>query len=324
MAGLATAPLAIAVTQAGGLGQIGSAYDMTSLDSHITNAANTLNRTSEGLLPIGIGFLPFAVDVDEALTVIEKHRPAVVWLFAAKQVDDYATWAKKVREASPRSMIWIQVGSVKDAVKVSKEAKPDVIVAQGSDAGGHGLAKSAGLISLLPEVRDALRKDGLEDVIVVASGGITEARGAAAAFTLGAEGVVMGTRFLAANETNLHPNWRAEVLATEDGGQSTVKSMLFDELKGPSIWPVGYDGRGIVNASSKDFDNGLDIDEIRKLFAEASQGKDGGLDVGGEGRAAMWAGTGVGMVIKEQSAAEIVEEVRMGASKALDEARSRL
>ncbi|KAM0701375.1 hypothetical protein Q7P35_011736 [Cladosporium inversicolor] len=325
MAGSATAPLAIAVTRAGGLGQIGSSNDLSALDAHITTAANEVERTSEGLLPIGVGFLPFLVELDEAVAVIGKHRPAVVWLFAAKQVDDYATWAQRAREASPGSMVWVQVGSVKDAVQVAREAKPDVLVTQGADAGGHGLAKSAGLVSLLPEVRDTLDREGLLDgVAVVSSGGIVDGRGAAAALALGAEGVVMGTRFLSASETALHPNWRAEVLRAEDGGKGTVKSMLFDELRGPSIWPEGYDGRGLVNASSGDFEQGVGIDEVRRLFAEASQEEDGGFGAGGKGRAAMWAGTGVGLVTKEQSAADIVEEVRDGARKALEDARSRL
>jgi nitronate monooxygenase len=325
MAGSATAPLAIAVTRAGGLGQIGSANDLSALDGHITTAANELERTSEGLLPIGVGFLPFLVEIDEAMAVVGKHRPAVVWLFAAKQVDDYATWANRAREASPGSMVWVQVGSVRDAVRVVREAKPDVLVTQGADAGGHGLAKSAGLVSLLPEVRDTLAREGLlDDVMVVGSGGITDGRGAAAVFALGADGVVMGTRFLSASETNLHPNWRAEILEASDGGQGTVKSMLFDELKGPSIWPAGYDGRGLVNASSGDFDKGIGIDEVRRLFAEASQEEDGGFGAGGKGRAAMWAGTGVGLVTEEQSASEIVEEVRKGVSKALEDARARL
>jgi nitronate monooxygenase len=325
MGGSATAPLAIAVTRAGGLGHIGSTNDLSALDADITIAANELDRTPEDLLPIGVGFLPFLVDIDEAVAVIGKHRPAVVWLFAAKQVDDYAVWAQRAREVSPGGMVWVQVGSVKDAVKVAREAKPDVLVTQGADAGGHGLAKSAGLVSLLPEVRDTLDREGLlDDVAVVGSGGIVDGRGAAAAFALGAEGVVLGTRFLSASETVLHPNWRAEVLRARDGGQGTVKSMLFDELRGPSIWPEGYDGRGLVNASSGDFDKGIGIDEVRRLFAEASQEEDGGFGAGGKGRAAMWAGTGVGLVTKEQSAAEIVEEVRDGVRKALEDAKARL
>jgi nitronate monooxygenase len=324
MAGSATAPLAVAVTKAGGLGQIGSANDLKALDGHITSASKDLQRTSEDLLPIGVGFLLFLVDIDEAMDVLAKHRPAVVWLFAAKEIGDYATWAVRAREASPQSMVWVQIGSVKDALRVGREARPDVLIVQGADAGGHGLARSAGLVTVLPEVRDALVEAGLGGVMVVGSGGVTDGRGVAAALALGADGVVMGTRFLAASETNLHPNWKAEILDASDGGQGTVKSMLFDELKGPSIWPEGYDGRGLANASSGDFEKGMGIDEVRKLFAEASQEKDGGFGVGGKGRAAMWAGTGVGLVKKEQSAAEIVEEVRTGAQRALEDARARL
>ena len=324
MAGSATAPLAVAVTKAGGLGQIGSANDLQALDGHLTSAAKDLQRTSEDLLPIGVGFLLFLADVEEAMGVIGGHRPAVIWLFAAKEVGDYATWAARVRRVSPGSMVWVQVGSVKDALRVGKEAEPDVLVVQGADAGGHGLTRSAGLVTVLPEVRDALVEAGLGGVMVVGSGGVTDGRGVAAALSLGADGVVMGTRFLAASETNLHPNWKAEVVSTSDGGQKTVKSMLFDELKGPSIWPEGYDGRGLANASSGDFDRGIGIDEVRKLFAEASQEKDGGFGQDGKGRAAMWAGTGVGLVKKEQTAAEIVEEVRAGAQKALEDARARL
>ena len=324
MAGSATAPLAVAVTKAGGLGQIGSANDLQALDGHLTSAAKDLQRTSQDLLPIGVGFLLFLADVEEAMGVIGRHRPAVIWLFAAKEVGDYATWAARVRRVSPGSMVWVQVGSVKDALRVGKEAEPDVLVVQGADAGGHGLARSAGLVTVLPEVRDALVEAGLGGVMVVGSGGVTDGRGVAAALSLGADGVVMGTRFLAASETNLHPNWKAEVVSTSDGGQKTVKSMLFDELKGPSIWPEGYDGRGLANASSGDFDRGIGIDEVRKLFAEASQEKDGGFGQDGKGRAAMWAGTGVGLVKKEQTAAEIVEEVRAGAQKALEDARARL
>lgn len=325
MAGSAGSDLASAVTLAGGLGQIGSANDFNALETELTSPAITkLPRTSSGHLPIGVGLLLFLIKQDEAMAVLRKHRPAVVWLFAASETADYASWVKQARQASPGSLLFVQTGSVRDAVQIAREAAPDVLVVQGADAGGHGLAKSAGLLSLLPEVQDALAREGLEGVKVVGSGGITDGRGAAAALALGAEGVVMGTRFLGARETSIDPTWREAVLQAKDGGRETVKSMLFDELRGPSIWPNGYDGRGIANESSEDFEKGVGIDQVRQLYAEASQHEDKGFGVGGKGRAAMWAGTGVGLVAKEQSAAEIVNEVREGAVKALEAARSRM
>lgn len=325
MAFSATAPLAIAVSKAGGLGQIGSANNLPDLESHLIEASKSLARTSEGLLPLGAGMLLFMINIEDAMALLARHRPAVIWFYAAKYVGDYAEWTQRAREASPGSLVFVQVGCVRDAVQVAKEARPDVLVTQGADAGGHGLVKGAGLVTLLPEVRDALAKEGLEEeVMVVGSGGITDGRGAAAAFALGADGVVMGTRFLGASETVLHPIWRAEVLEAKDGGQETFKGTVFDELVGPTIWPAGFGGRGISNASSGDFEKGVGIDEVRRLFAEASQDEDKGFGAGGKGRATMWAGTGVGLVTKEQSAAEIVEEVRSAVSKALEDAKARL
>src|SRR5437763_563577 len=83
----------------------------------------------------------------------------------------------------------------------SELVKPDVLVMQGLDAGGHGWEKGAGVISLVPEAVDALEENGFAHIHVLAAGGIVDGRGVAAALALGAEGVVMGTRFLGALET---------------------------------------------------------------------------------------------------------------------------
>lgn len=191
-------------------------------------------------------------------------------------------------------MIWIQVGSVEAALTVARSVHPAVICVQGSDAGGHGFEKGAGIISLLPEIADSLAENGFSDIHLVAAGGIVDGRAAAAAFALGAEGVVMGTRFLAALETNMHPSYRQAILAATDGSQSTTRCKLFDELKGPNIWPEAYDGRGIVMESWTDHRSGVDIDEIRTRHADAVKLENAGFGSNGKGRAAMWAGTGVG------------------------------
>ena len=230
----------------------------------------------------------------EALPVIKRFRPAVLWLFGAKELADYATWAERIRAASPHSMIWIQVGSVEAALTVARTVKPACLCVQGSDAGGHGFEKGAGIVSLVPEIADALAANGFSDIHLVAAGGSTDGRSAAAALALGAEGVVLGTRFLAARETNVHPAYRAAVLAARDGGQSTTRCKLFDELKGPNIWPEAYDGRGIVMESWRDHAGGVGIEEVRARHAEAVEGEDRGYGSNGKGRAAMWAGTGVG------------------------------
>lgn len=184
-------------------------------------------------------------------------------------------------------------------------------------------APSNAVISLLPEVSDALAAAG-HSCPLVAAGGISDGRAAAAALTLGAQGVVMGTRFLSAPETNVHPQYRAAVIAARDGGQATVRAKLFDELRGPNMWPGPYDGRSIRTESFSDHEAGVAIEEIRKRHAEATKSEGAGYGVDGKGRAAMWAGTGVGLVKREQPAATIVEEVREGVAAAMQAVKASL
>lgn len=322
MGGSATEKLATAVSKASGLGLIGSLNDMKNLDEQLAKVEASLDRV-DGLLPIGVGLLLFVTNIDEAIPVLEKYKPAVVWFFAAPELSDYETWTSRVREALPNSQVWIQVGSVAAALTIAKNSKPDVLSVQGQDAGGHGFQKGAGVISMLPEISDALEESG-HKIRLVAAGGITEGRSTAAALMLGAEGVVMGTRFLASEEINLHPLWQKAVIHADDGAESTVRSKLFDNLRGPNMWPTAYDGRSIVMESYEAHVSGTDIEEIRELHNEAAKEDHGGFGVRGKGRAAMWAGTGVGLVKKVQPAGEIVEEVRSAALKAIESAKARL
>lgn len=135
----------------------------------------------------------------------------------------------------------MQVGSVKDAVEVARGCKPDVLVVQGTDAGGHSLAQGAGIVSLLLEVADAveaLAKGGTveEMPLPMAAGGIVEGRGVAAALVLGAAGVAMGTRFLASAEADITVGYRDEVVRASDGGQNTVMTKIYDSLRGTTGW----------------------------------------------------------------------------------------
>jgi nitronate monooxygenase len=248
----------------------------------------------------------------------------VIWLFAAKELSDYTTWSQRIREVVPKSQVWIQTGSVSAAVQIAGSAKPDVLCVQGNDAGGHGYEKGASLITLLPEIADALASAGHGHIPLIAAGGISDSRSAAAAFALGAQGVVMGTRFLSSPEAQVHDLYRKAIVASSDGGQATVRDKVFDELWRPNVWPIEYDGRCIVSASFRDHVAGKDIEEIRRLHAEAQKGEHKGFAVDGSGRAAMWAGTGVGLVKREQPAAEIVEEVRQGVEEVFEEVRARL
>jgi nitronate monooxygenase len=313
MAGFAGGALASAVTLAGGLGLIGNDANMDNARRQLRIASDALanhpSLASSSTLPIGIGFLPFITKLG-VIALIEEFKPAVVWLFAAKELDDYAQWATALRKASPESQIWVQVGSVAAALHVARTAKPDVLCLQGADAGGHGYEKGAGIISLVPEACDTLAREGFGHIPLVASGGIVDGRGVSAALVLGAQGVVMGTRFLASKEVIVHPVYQAAVLEAKDGGQVTTRSKLFDQLRGPNPWPLMYDGRSLMIQSHKDHVEGVSLEDIQKSHNEALGKEDKGFGTGLKGRAAIWAGTGVGMVNEVKGASEIVEGVR--------------
>lgn len=285
----------------------------------------TISRTenSKGTIPIGVGLLIFAVKLENAVSVMAQHRPAVIWLSCPIKLEEFKIWTEAMRKVSPDSKVWIQIANVADAVAVAEMCRPDVLVMQGSDAGGHGPCPGAGIITLVPEIRDALNTKGFQDILVFAAGGISEGRGVAAAMALGARGVVLGTRFLASREIELPAKeFRDIILAARDGGRSTARGNIFDELKGPSVWPAGYDGRAVCTASYVDFTNGVEIDEIRKRYIEAAKEDHKGF--GGEARGAVWAGSGIGLVNKIQEAGEIVRELRQGAKKALEIAVEKL
>jgi len=308
--------LATAVTEAGGLGLIGGRFSMEILRTQLEEANKSLKAStnpliaSSKLLPIGVGFLTFVLKLDDVLPLIAEFRPVVVWLFVAKDLDGYKEWADAIRDVSPESRIWVQTGGVAAALHIAKTARPDALCIQGADAGGHGFEKGAGIISLLPETVDAFQREGLSHIPLLASGGIMDGRGVAAALTLGASGVVMGTRFLGSKEIEIHPRYQAAVLEARDGGQVTARSHLFDELSGPNMWPEAYDGRSLAVQSYKDQRDGVHLEEIQRLHNDAVKGEDEGFATELKGRAAIWAGTGVGLVSKVEGAGDIVEHVR--------------
>jgi nitronate monooxygenase len=314
--------LAATVTLAGGFGLIGSKVDMNVTKRELSMAkeifASTQHAQSE-MLPLGVGFLPFILKLESALGVVKEFKPAVVWLFAAKEFDDYAVWAKAVREVSPKSQVWVQAGSVASALQIAERTHPDAICLQGADAGGHGFEKGAGIISLLPETTDALEAAGYR-LPLLASGGIMDGRGVAAAVSLGAAGVVMGTRFLASKEALVHPIVQASIVEAKDGGQVTTRSKLFDQLRGPNIWPEVYDGRSLMIKSHKEYVEGASLEEIQKKHNEALEAEGMGWKTGLEGRAAIWAGTGVGLAKEVEGASAIVQKVRDDARRRLTQA----
>lgn len=217
--------------------------------------------------------------------------------------------------------IWVQVGSVAEALDVVKNVSPDVLVVQGTDAGGHGLAQGAGLISLLPEVCDTIDALDLSSPpIIVAAGGLADARGASAALSLGASGVVLGTRLLASPEARISAGYQRAVLSATDGGQTTVRTKVYDALRGTN-WAATHNARGVVNRSFVDAEQGMGLQENEALYKKEMERGDEGW--GWEGRMTTYAGSGVGLVREVKGVGKIVREVREGVEGVLGRARER-
>lgn len=314
---IAMAPLAVSVSRAGGLGFLAGGFEVSNLEKGLEHASRLIkesdsqatSRTLAGdkdVLPIGVGFINWGADRDTALAAVKRYTPCAVWLFApTNQPDDLIPWAEHIRTAtSGKTKIWVQVGSVTEAAAVVQGLKPDVLVIQGNDAGGHGLAQSASIVTLLPEVQDSLEQLGHGDIPLLAAGGVIDGRGVAASLMLGAAGAVMGTRFLACSNATISRGYQTEILRTSDGGVSTVRSTVYDRARGILDWPERYNGRGVINQTYIDsVKAGLGDSEIRYLYSkEADKGDDGW---GPHGRMTTYAGTGVGLVKEILTAEQI-------------------
>lgn len=128
---------------------------------------------------------------------------------------------------------------------------------------------------------------------------------------LGANGICMGTRFLASREADLAKGYQDAVLHASDGGVSTKRSSVYDRIRGTPGWPGEYGGRGVLNDTFWDSEKGMDEEENKRLYREASAKGDKGWAKEG-GRMCTYAGTGVGLVREVKGAGEIVEEVQEG------------
>lgn len=216
--------LAKEVSTAGGLGLIGAGYgDPAWLKSELDHIA--------GVRPFGVGFITWSLTkAPSAFQLALSYGPDVVMF----SFGDAAPYIKQCQRAGAR--VICQVQTVDDARRACDDGA-DVIVAQGTEAGGHGGGRS--LFPLLPAVVDAV-----EPVPVVAAGGISDGRGLASALMLGAAGVLIGTRFAASHEALLSPAAKRSLV--QSFANDTVRTTVFDIVRGYS-WPAPYTGRAVRN-----------------------------------------------------------------------------
>ena len=206
MTWIANAELAAAVSEAGGLGTISPNAGMRIEDNV------ELNLEKQIRLARKLTAKPFAVNI----VVLIPEIAALVDILIDEGVPVVTTSAGNPRLYTPRLKdagikVLHVVSSVRQA-QVAEDSGVDAVIAEGFEAGGHNGFDELTTMVLVPQIADAV------EIPVIAAGGIADARGLAAAFALGAEGVQMGTRFIATAECNAHLDFKRRILESSDTG----------------------------------------------------------------------------------------------------------
>jgi len=295
MGSIAGGHLAGAVSEAGGLGLIGGGYgEKEWLEREIAAAGNRR---------VGCGFITWSLAKQPGLLdLVLAHRPAALML----SFGDPRPFAARIREAA--AVLICQVQS-RDHALQALDAGAEIIVAQGTEAGGHGGARAT--LPLVPAVVDMVAKRA-PNAMVVAAGGIADGRGLAAALALGAEGVLVGTRFYASVESLGHAAAKARIVAAS--AENTVRTSVFDTVRGYR-WPDGITGRAVRNdfalrwhGRERELAAALD-GEMARYQAAATQGD---VDT-----AVVFTGEGADLINDVPSASEIVTRLVAEAEIAL-------
>ncbi len=211
----ATSPeLVAAVSEAGGLGSVGSVFE--SAESIQGQIARVREMTQ---LPFAVNHVVPLLD-EEAFEATLEAKPAVISLALGDPAGllerAHATGAKVIH----------QVHTVEQAKRVA-DLGVDVIIAQGSEAGGQGMALGVGAMALVPQVADAV-----DPIPVLAAGGVADGKGLAAALVLGAQGANVGTRFLASHEASADEGWKQSIL--EAASEDAVRFEAWKEIFPPA------------------------------------------------------------------------------------------
>jgi nitronate monooxygenase len=292
MAGVAGGELARAVSLAGGLGMIGISG---SHRAEFVTEQCAIPASAE--VPFGVGLMVWVLETrPDLLEATIAAQPGLV----SVSFGDPAPYVGPLHDAG--IAVASQVNTTDD-VHRALDAGVDVLVAQGTEAGGH-----TGRRATLPLLQEVLT---LTDRPVLAAGGIATGRGMAAALVAGAAGVWVGTPLLSCTEGLNAPALRERIRAAS--GDETVLTRAFDVAEG-AAWPERWPGRAIVNDFSRAWhgreDELRDDDDARRLVVEGRRTAD-------PDHAPIYAGESVGLVTRERSATDVIRELDAEAEKAL-------
>ena len=281
MAWIADANLAAAVSEAGGLGLITGTAPIEWIREEIRTAKKLTNK------PFGVNIMLMSEHADEVAKLVCEEGVEVVTTGAGSPGKYMEMWKDHGIKVIP------VVASVALAKRMEKMGA-DAIIAEGTESGGH--IGQLTTMALIPQVVDAI------NIPVIAAGGIADGRGVAAAFMLGAVGVQLGTRFLVAKECTVHRNYKDKVLGAKD---------IDTDVTGRS---TGHPVRVIKNKLSREYKKlektNCDVEELEKLGKGSlpRAAKDGDVVNG-----SVMAGQIAGLVNKEETCKEIIEDLINGA-----------
>jgi len=279
MAWIADADLAAAVSEAGGLGIISAGMnDAEWLRKEINKAKGMTKK------PFAVNIMLLSSHADALADVVVEEGVKVVTTGAGSP----AKYMKKWKEAG---VIVIPVVASVAFAKMMARSSADALIAEGMEAGGHvGEITS---MCLIPQVCDAV------DIPVIGAGGIADKRGVNAMYALGAEGIQIGTRFLIAKECNVHPAFKQKVLEAKD-----IDTLVTGKR-------LGHPVRSLKSAMSRDFlkkeyDPEISNEQLEELGRGAYRLA---VEKGDEERGCFLCGQIAGLIKKEQTAKEIIEEL---------------
>jgi nitronate monooxygenase len=295
MAFAAGGELAAAVSHAGGLGLIGGGYgDAEWIDEQFEAAQGER---------VGVGFITWsAARTPSVVAACLRRSPVAVML----SFGDPMAFAADVRAAGVALICQCQNLS---HVRAAVDAGADIVVAQGSEAGGHGAER--GTFTLVPEVADLLARTS-PDTLLVAAGGVADGRGLAAALTLGADGVLVGTRLCASREALVKPLHKRAIV--ESDGDQTLRTHLPDIVR-ELPWPQEFTARVQRNAFVTRW-NGKESELVRHVAVEGPRYLRAFAD-GDPKDTAVWFGEAAGLVDAIEPAGTIIDRM-------VDDAAARL
>lgn len=291
MGGASGGALAAAVSNGGGLGLVGGGReDPGWLDRELEMAAEGTGQ------PWGVGFQSWATDVTTVRHALAYHPRAVMLSFG-----DPRPFIAPIRGAGAVLIVQVtDLGEARQAIDVGA----DVIVAQGTEAGGHGGRRST--LPFVPIVVDLAAPTP-----VLAAGGIADGRGVAAALALGAAGALLGTRFLAALEAQVTPGVTKAII--EGRGEDTERSRVSDIARG-STWPSRYAARTLRNPF---FDRWRGREEDLAADPAARQAYRDAIAGGDLPQDPVWASEAIDLITELSPAAELVGTLAAQAEDAL-------